>query len=207
LAALLLPLGNLIVARPRDRRSSFKRPQSPAFYWPGRLLSSIGYGVYAAGVAILLLRLLIDVLPRTGLYGNRGVSCTGLRVASGAWSVRMGIDDRGPGRVRSCRRRSGLRVVEHEAAHLERHDIGLLFSRESRAPFTGSIRWLVGGGEDRLEADRACDDAVPAAGLRGGSLMPRTCRHRPETCSPRHAPAAVHPSQLERASAILWLPE
>jgi TonB family protein len=155
-ASLLLPLGSLYV--PRVAGSAFVIRTSAvgsALAMPAKLNWLMA--IYAAGVVVFLARLVLDVLAANRLVREaRASSLPGVLIvdratvpfAWGSIVIPAGFEKREA-------------VLAHEAAHLERGDMWTsLLARLACAVywFHPLIWWA--NYRLRLEADRACDDAV-----------------------------------------------
>jgi TonB family protein len=193
-SALLLPVGSLYA--PRVAGSAFVIRASavggalaiPAkFNW---LLT-----IYAAGVALFLVRLALDILAANRLVREaRASSLPGVLIADRAtvpfaWGsivIPAGFETREA-------------VLAHEAAHLERGDIwtSLLAGVACAVYWFHPLVWWANY-RMRLEADRACDDAVLRRGF-GDAGYAEDLVNVAKSLGPvaRLVPGAVRRSQLE----------
>jgi Zn-dependent protease with chaperone function len=191
--AILLPAGALYV--PRVAGPAFVI-HTTAVSVPMTIPARFNWvlGVYAFGAAILLARFVLDVLAANRIVREArptslpGVLVSHRAVVPFAWGqivIPAGLED-------------SAAVIAHESAHIERGDVwtGLL------AQFACAVYWfhpLVwwASARLRLEADRACDDAVLRRGFAGTGYADHLVRIARTLQSSTLAPGAVQRSQLE----------
>jgi TonB family protein len=195
--SLLLPLGELYA--PRIAGEAFVIHASGA---TGRIVAealstptNINWliAIYLTGVAFLLVRLTLDILAANRLLmGSRASSLPGVRISEQAtvpfaWGsivVPPGFEGRAA-------------VLAHEAAHLERGDVWTsILARVACAIywFHPLIWWA--NMRMRLEADRACDDAVLRRGFSDASYAEDLVEVARSFAPAGLAPGAVNQSQL-----------
>jgi TonB family protein len=150
--------------------------------------------IYLAGVVILLARLGLDILSANRIVKQaRPSSLPGVLISEDAtvpfvWGpivVPPGFENR-------------TAVLAHEASHVERGDIWTsLLARVTCAIywFHPLVWWA--GSRMRLEADRACDDAVLRQGFADTGYAEDLVEVARSFTSIRLAPGAVKQSQLE----------
>ena len=193
-SALLLPLGSLYA--PRVAGAAFVIRTSAV---SGALAAPAKFkwvmAIYIAGVAILLLRLVLDIVAANRMVREaRGSSLPGVLVSERAtvpfaWGsivVPAGFETREA-------------VLAHEAAHLERGDVwtSLLAAIACAVYWFHPLVWWANY-RMRLEADRACDDAVLRRGFEdAGYAEDLVSVARSFGPAARLAPGAVTRSQLE----------
>jgi TonB family protein len=191
--ALLLPLGGLYA--PKVAGAAFAIRTSTV---AGTLIAPVRFpwamAIYGVGAAVLLVRLLADILAAnravkqaraTSLPGVLVSDCAAVPFAWGRIVVPAGFE-------------THEAVIAHERAHVERWDAWTaVMARVACAVywFHPLVWWAAA--RMRLEADRACDDAV----LRGGFADTGYAEELVEMARgfgrAGLAPAAVERSQLE----------
>lgn len=152
------------------------------------------FAIYCAGVLVMLVRLGLDVLAANRLVrGARTTSLPGVLVSDDAvvpfaWGsivVPSGLE-------------SWDAVVAHERAHLERRDVWTsLMARLACAVYWYHPLVWWAAGRMRLEADRACDDAVLRGGFRETGYAQNLVEIAKTFGTSVLAPGAVRRSQLE----------
>jgi TonB family protein len=159
---------------------------------------------YLAGVAIVLLRLLLDIVGANRLANHaRPRDVAGIRISEVttvpfAWGLQNPVVVV-PAEFLEWPNERRQAVLAHELAHIARHDIGYtILARVACAVYWfHPLAWWAAA-QMRLEADRACDDAV----LRGGfdqSAYASDLVEIARTFQPvQLAPGAIRPSELER---------
>jgi TonB family protein len=194
IAALLLPVGGLYA--PRFAGSAFEIHTSAAVAKALAAPAKFDWvlGIYAAGVALFLVRLALDILAANRLVReSRPSSVTGVRISERAtvpfaWGsivVPPGFETRDA-------------VLAHEAAHLERGDVWTsMLARIACAVywFHPLVWWA--NFRMRLEADRACDDAVLRNGFADAGYAQDLVEVARRFGPARLVPGAVQKSQLE----------
>jgi TonB family protein len=194
-SALALPLAGWYA--PRIAGSAFVIRGSAAI---GSLMASPAakfnwvIPIYLAGVAVLLIRLALDVLAANRIVReSQATSLPRVRVSDRAivpfaWGsiVVPAAFDRSPA------------VIAHEAAHIERGDVWTsLMARVACAVywFHPLVWWAAA--RMRLEADRACDDAVLRSGFGDVGYADELVGIARSFAPSILAPGAVKKSQLE----------
>jgi TonB family protein len=165
-AALLLPVGGLFAPRIAGQAFVIHTTAVTATLMAPAKFNWVA-AIYVMGVAILLLRLALDVLAANRLVReSKATSLPGVRIAASATVPFAWGQIVVPPAFESwpdARRES---VVEHEAAHLARGDMWTsLLARVACAVYWfHPLAWWAAS-RMRLEADRACDDAVLRRGF------------------------------------------
>jgi TonB family protein len=193
-SALLLPVGSLYA--PRVAGSAFVIRASAvggALAMPAKFNWLLA--IYAAGVVLFLVRLALDIVAANRLVREaRASSLPGVLIADRAtvpfaWGrivIPAGFETREA-------------VLAHEAAHLERGDVwtSLLAGIVCAAYWFHPLVWWANY-RMRLEADRACDDAVLRRGF-GDAGYAEDLVNVAKSVGPvaRLVPGAVRRSQLE----------
>ena len=150
--------------------------------------------IYVSGVVLCLLRLILDIRATRRIVRDSRVSSVRQVLISDeaqvpfAWNfivVPPGYETRAS-------------VVAHEVAHLERGDVGnfLLANLVCAIYWFHPLIWWANY-RMRLEADRACDDAVLRQGFGEADYAGELVEVAKSFKAPRLAPAAVESSQLE----------
>jgi TonB family protein len=192
-SALVLPVGGLYA--PRIAGPAFVIRTSAAadamlapsnFHWLP--------AIYVAVMAIMLVRLALDILAANRLVREAhatslpGVLVSDRAVTPFAWGSIVV-----PAGLENC-----AAVLAHERAHLERGDVFTsLIARVACAVywFHPLVWWAAS--RMRLEADRACDDAVLRCGFDDAGYAANLVEIARNFHGPALAPGAVQPSQLE----------
>jgi TonB family protein len=158
----------------------------PQFHW--------AFVIYGLGVALMLARLGLDVLAANRLVREArpaalpGVLVSDRAIVPFAWRsivVPAGMEECGA-------------VVAHERAHIARADMWTsLMARLACAVywFHPLVWWAAA--RMRLEADRACDDAVLRSGFEDTGYAGALIEIAKSFMASRLAPGAVRQSQLE----------
>ena len=194
IAALLLPVGGLYVPRIAGPAFVIHTSAKAAALMATPARFNWLFAIYGAGVALLLLRLALDILAANRLVREaRPSSLPGVLISDRATV---------PFAWGSIVVPAGLpvsdAVLAHERAHLERGDVFMsVLARVACAVywFHPLVWWAAA--RMRLEADRACDDAVLRSGFGEAgyaeNLVSIARSFGPSTL----APGAVKRSQLE----------
>ena len=200
-AALLLPFGALLSQRGATPQIVI---HSTIAAGPSTLLAPAPFrwvlAVYGIGVAMLLLRLLRDVMAANRFVRrSRPCAAHGVRVSEQAvvpcvWGAIIvpPVFEEWPEERQAA-------VVAHERAHIERHDRWTtLLARVTCAVYWFHPLGWIAAVKMRMEADRACDDAVLRDGFSGENYAAALVHIARHLQAQTLAPGAIHPSQLER---------
>ncbi len=199
-AALLLPLWSFAIQHDDSARFVIHTSVSAS---PAKLLAPAKFAwlmaAYLTGVAFFLLQLIRDVLAANRLVRNSrpahlpNVHISPKAVVPFAWGVIVV-----PAAFEEWTRQRQESVVAHEAAHLARHDRATtLLARLACAIYWFHPLAWIAAAKIRLEADRACDDAVLRSGFSRESYAAALVHIARNLRANALAPGAVHPSQLE----------
>jgi TonB family protein len=193
MSALLLPVGGLYAPRVAPADFVIRTPAVAAGVLEPLKFNWI-LAIYACGVALMLTRLVLDILAAQRLVRQArptslpGILVSGCATVPFAWGVIVVPEGY------ECK----AAVIAHEAAHLARGDVwsSLLANLTCCVYWFHPLVWWAAS-RQRLEADRACDDAVLRAGFGeedyAGDLVQAARQFAPS----RLAPGAVCEAQLQ----------
>jgi TonB family protein len=208
-AVLLIPAASLIAPRVAGPQFVIRTTAQSAnlLGTPSRLDWWII--AYLAGVAIVLLRLLLDMAGANRLANQArpnqarpgdvaGVRISGATTVPFAWGLQNPVVVV-PAEFLEWPNERRQAVLAHELAHIARHDISYtILARVACAVYWfHPLAWWAAA-QMRREADRACDDAVLRSGFDQSAYANDLVEIARSFQSVRLAPGAIRPSELER---------